>query len=177
MGVQEAGSPSLSPPSVTGSNPWPNVRHFKSSCSLSQPHLQGNLFRRDHYHSSNSLNLTTEWFCFDEYFSLCTLSIYPAFHFMLSELHKEQVGFTYIANLLWQLIHILWQDTSNRHHWLQAPSSAFLFLGCSWDSFSPPRHTDAIPSASLSWSCTNKERNTPLIALSISQGQPPPDIP
>lgn len=74
----------------------------------------------------------------------------------------------YMANLMWQLIYILWQDTSNRHHWLQAFSSALLFL-VSWkESFGPLRVTSL---CLLSACCSNKERDTAQIALSINRGE------
>ncbi len=124
-----------------GSHPWPNVlspawwsgfHHGTSKphcCSLS-------LLKDSHlawYHSSESRISVTGLFAWWLYF-LCTLSIHPACiaGWMLScRLYgiTNRANGIYMVNLMWQLIYILWQDTSNRHHWLQALSFAFLFLG------------------------------------------------
>lgn len=169
--------PWVPPPPVTGSQPWPNVRQLGKVAFITA--LQSIVAAHFSHPAVIIIILQTHQIqqlsdLSDGFFSFCTLGIHPWCITCCLYGVTQRASEIYIANPIWQLIYILWQGISNRHHWLQALSSAFPFLGCRKDSFSPACHTGNVPSTSAS--CTNKERNTPQIALSISRREPP-DIP
>lgn len=113
---------------------------------------------------------TTEWRLFLSLATQC--SSYT--HYMLA-IWSGTSGIC-MANLMWQLIYILWQDTSNRRHWLQALGSTFFIPRQLKRLLQPCTSHRRCPFCLLSASRLKREMDVLQIAVPISHGEPP-DIP